>query len=208
MKSHVRLSNSCDSTSADGISYLITTVCFINWNGCWHRVFPKKPNQTNISINGIRYSISFRSFNAGPTVATGVQAAVETSDINDKIDTTIIFGSSIPKRLDCKKLAGRSGKSVINLAVGGAKIPGMLKHMDQFFSGEHQYFQTEDAIPIDNMNINNVIFSVGTNDVLKIRHRVSSLYIPIQNMLRKAKAMFQCKIHFLLFSIFSYFHSG
>ena len=161
-----------------------------------HRVFPKKPNQTNISIDGIRYSISFRSFNAGPTVATGVQAAVETSDINDKIDTTIIFGSSIPKRLDCKKLAGRSGKSVINLAVGGAKIPDMLKHMDQFFSGEHQYFQTEDAIPIDNMDINNVIFSVGTNDVLKIRHRVSSLYIPIQNLLRKAKAMFQCKIHF------------
>ena len=98
--------------------------------------------------------------------------------------------------MDCKKLAGRSGKSVINLAVGGAKIPDMLKHMDQFFSGEHQYFQTQNAIPIDNMNINNVIFSVGIHDVLKIRHRVSSLYIPIQNLLRKAKAMFQCKIHF------------
>ena len=35
LKSHVRLSDSCDSTSADGILYLITTVCFINWNGCW-----------------------------------------------------------------------------------------------------------------------------------------------------------------------------
>ena len=25
----------CDLTSADGILYLITTVCFINWNGYW-----------------------------------------------------------------------------------------------------------------------------------------------------------------------------
>ena len=65
-----------------------------------HRVSLKMPNQTNISIDGIRYSISFRSFNTGPTVATEVQAAVETSYINDKIDTTIIFGSSIPKRLN------------------------------------------------------------------------------------------------------------
>ena len=49
-KSYVRLSDSCDrmisilghctgccdSTSADGILYLITTVCFTNWNGYWH----------------------------------------------------------------------------------------------------------------------------------------------------------------------------
>ena len=49
MKSNVRFSDSrdrmisilgyctgcCDSTSADGILYLITTVFFINWNGYW-----------------------------------------------------------------------------------------------------------------------------------------------------------------------------
>ena len=46
------------------------------------------------------------------------------------------------------------------------------------------------------MNITNVIFSIGTNDVLKSPESTSRLYIPISNLLRKAKMLFQCKIHF------------
>ena len=98
--------------------------------------------------------------------------------------------------MDSKRLAGKSGKTVINLAVGGAKISDVQKHMDLFFSGEHDYYKTENAKTLDSMNVINVIISVGTNDVLKIRNRVSSLYIPIQNLLRKAKTLFKCKVHF------------
>ena len=37
---------------------------------------------------------------------------------------------------------------------------------------------------------------VGTNDVLNIRYRVSSFYIPIQHLARKAQAIFLYKVHF------------
>ena len=72
---------------------------------------------------------------------------------------------------------------------------GCPKHYGSvFFPGELQYFQSQDAI--NNAIFSVTIFSVGINDVLNIVHRVISLYILIQNLLMKAKAMFQCKIYF------------
>ena len=46
------------------------------------------------------------------------------------------------------------------------------------------------------MNIKNVIISVGTNDVLRSNGNVNRFYIPIQNLLRKAKLLFECQVYF------------
>ena len=40
------------------------------------------------------------------------------------------------------------------------------------------------------------IISVGTNDVLNARARASSLYIPLQNLMRKANLLFGCRVYF------------
>ena len=83
-----------------------------------HRVLPKRTSDSLSS--GVRYSVSFRNIISNDT------ANILTQDEGEaKTDTTLIFGSSIPKKLDSKKLAGKSGKTVLNLAVGGAKIRDM-----------------------------------------------------------------------------------
>ena len=86
-------------------------------------------------------------------------------------------------------------KNCINLSVGGSKIPDVNRDMDLFYTGKHDYFNSEHAIDINSMDITKVIICIGTNDILNTRTNVSRLYIPIQNMLRKAKLMFNCKVY-------------
>ena len=62
LKSHVRLSNFCDSTSADGILYLITTVCFINWNGCWRLTLFITSESSYEIANNIYSSLRYINF--------------------------------------------------------------------------------------------------------------------------------------------------
>ena len=70
LKSNVRLSDSCyrmisilgyctgccDSTSADGILYLITTVCFINWIGYWRLALFITSEPLYVIVNNISSS--------------------------------------------------------------------------------------------------------------------------------------------------------
>ena len=98
--------------------------------------------------------------------------------------------------MDAKRLAGRSENLVINLAKGGAKIPDVMKDMDSFFAGEHEYFNSEDAVSINLLDIKSVIISIGTNDILSSPRNVNRFFIPLQNLLRKAKLLFNCQVHF------------
>ena len=151
-----------------------------------HKVMP---NNNNNTASSIRYSISFRG------IIPSYDSSSLKQDESSITETTLIFGSSISKRLDANKLAGKSNRTVINLSVGGSKIADMAKHMDLFYSQSHEYFQSKDAISLDKMNITNVIFCIGTNDILNARGNANRLYIPLQNMLRKAKLLFDCRIH-------------
>ena len=152
--------------------------------------------------SGVRYSISFRGIVPSTIVDTDTvnPSSSPSSDGSqsppEPTETTLIFGSSIPKRMDAKRLSGRSGRAVINLAQGGAKIIDVMKHMDSFFAGDHEYFSSDGALSINQISIKNVIISVGTNDILSSSRNVNRFFIPIQNLLRKAKLLFGCDVYF------------
>ena len=61
-KKNLRLSDSCDSTSADGILYLITTVCCINWNGCWRLTLFITSESSYEIANNISSSLRYINF--------------------------------------------------------------------------------------------------------------------------------------------------
>ena len=73
-----------------------------------HKVMPSRESSTDV-----RYSISFRGI-----LTDGSAPPAETSSSICQ-DTTLIFGSSIPKRIDPKRIAGKTNKLVINLSCGG-----------------------------------------------------------------------------------------
>ena len=162
-----------------------------------HRILPA--TSLDSEYVGPRYSISFR--NIKPSKAEDSKESPRPENARDSQQkslkqTTLIFGSSIPKRLDSKKLSGKSNKVVINLSHSGGKIIDVCKDMDDFFLGTHEYFKSESALKRDELVIENVILSVGTNDILRIReaNNVNRLYLPVEKMLRKAKDLFHCKI--------------
>ena len=155
-----------------------------------HDQLPPLQDTDSDSAGDIRYSISFR--NIVPQYDNVRIIENEVNDHDHRPETTLIFGSSIAKKLDPSRLQGRTGKLVINLCVGGAKISDVSEHMDDFFAGKGDYFTTEGAVSRDKMNIKNLIICVGTNDVLNAHNAkdVNKLYIPIQQLLRKAKLLF------------------
>ena len=150
-----------------------------------HRILPVDANS---GTPGLRYSISFRHITPDKLPAQ--------QNSSPQRDTTLIFGSSTPKKLDANKLAGKSNKHVINLARSGGKISDVCKDMDNFFKGSHEYFNSVSALKRDQMSVKNIIISVGTNDILNLNdsNKISRLYGPVQSMLRKAKYLFRCKV--------------
>ena len=95
-----------------------------------------------------------------------------------------------------KKLAGKSGKQVINLARSGSKIVDVSKDMESFIAGKHDYFKNDSAMKMEDIKVTNIILSIGTNDILRLRDptSVNSLFVPIQSMLKKAKHLYNCKV--------------
>ena len=159
-----------------------------------HKVLPLSHSEGAVDPEkcglGTRYSFSFRSIIPPISKSDEVKA--------ERINTTLIFGSSISKRLSADKLTGRSkNKLVVNLSVSGSKIKHMTEHMDNFISQNHEYFKSPEAVPIDKMNITNVIFCIGTNDILNAdtTDAIGRLYTPLEKLLRKAQVLFQCDVH-------------
>ena len=150
-----------------------------------HKVMPSSEENADI-----RYSISFRNIISEEVDTARANQIQHQNENSNKVNTTVIFGSSMSKELCVKRLAGkRRNIKVINLSVSGAKIPDVSKDMDDFFTGTHSHFKnTEDNL--ENLQIRNVFISIGTNDIRRLRNGTNHLYIPVENLLKKARTLF------------------
>lgn len=95
-----------------------------------------------------------------------------------KKKTTVIFGTSITKRLDVHKLSS-PGRKVLNLSESGAKI----KHVSENI----EYFHKNNKLSGD---VEKLIISVGTNDVKYSRRGVQHLKRYLVDLILKCKALF------------------
>ena len=158
-----------------------------------HKVMPGKKDGCNLvddddDLSGLRISISWRDIiydTCDSDISTsGSNNAVKDCNSATKLkDTAVIFGTSISKYLDERKLQGRSNIGVVNCSQSGARIADVSNQIDAFFTSE--------KIENEGLNIKTVFISVGTNDVAILQHKTSNhLYIPLLNLVKKAKMLF------------------
>ena len=148
-----------------------------------HKVMPSNSSE-------VRFSISFRRI-LTDNQQNGDPEDIFPTDANDDVDndgnkfinTSVIFGTSISKYLDEKKLQGKRDIKVINCSVSGATIPDVSNQMDTF--------NTSDHVVNGKLNVRNTFICVGTNDVAKLKNSTSHLYLPLVNLLKKAKMLFK-----------------
>ena len=144
---------------------------------------------TDDVFSGERFSFSCRGLLKSNKELQGDSPDVSSpAGVSDNIsstvkNTSVIFGTSISKYLDEKKLQGKKENiRVINCSVSGAMIPDVSTQMDAFFTSDIRDREEK---------IKNVFICVGTNDVTKLQHGPNHLYLPIVNLIKKAKLLFK-----------------
>ena len=153
-----------------------------------HKVMPGDTNGRNLDdeddISDLRFSISWRDIIYDDHECdTSTVSETNSSKNTQPKDTSLIFGTSISKYLDEKKLQGRRNIRVLNCSQSGAKLSDVSDQMDTLFTSE--------KIENERLNVKNVFICVGTNDVASLRNSTPNhLYVPIVNLLKKAKTLF------------------
>ncbi|KAL5259106.1 hypothetical protein ACHWQZ_G009533 [Mnemiopsis leidyi] len=146
---------------------------------------------------GQRVCISFRE--VVPITAQKPGNLVDdTLENKDKqLNTTILIGSSITTRIDPKKIVGKSSNAnFINCSKSGAFIKDASESIDKLYTGLLKDTSNKVVDPTT-LNIKNIIFSIGTNDIRRKAQGVSSLFIPLRELFRKTKVLFPgVKVYF------------
>ena len=131
------------------------------------------------NVTGNRFCISFRKV-----------VPISSVQQEEPIDppATILIGTSITKRIDPAKIVGKATAKFINCSTSGDFIRNASDKVDKLYAGSLTDYQNK---PVEkNLNIKNVIFSVGTNDIRRKGNGVSSLYYPLKSLLTKTRRLF------------------
>ena len=94
-------------------------------------------------------------------------------------NTTVIFGTSITRRLLCSKLSYGTNKKVINISHSGDTIKNFTSRLVSF----HEDPQTVPEV------IEKIIFSIGTNDI-RFERGINKFRQPLLHLVAKAKELF------------------
>jgi lysophospholipase L1-like esterase len=108
--------------------------------------------------------------------------------------TTVLIGTSVTKRINPTKIVGKSTCKFVNCSTSGDTIQDASDKLDKLYAGSLTDFQDQ---PVGtNLDIRNIILSVGTNDIRRKKNGVSSLYLPVRALLKKANDLFpNCQIY-------------
>lgn len=132
------------------------------------------------NVSGNRFCISFRKtcpISSAPAPDEPVQPP-----------TTILIGTSITTRINPAKIVGKSSSKFVNCSTRGDFIRNASEKVDKLYAGTLTDFQDK---PLEKeLNIQNIIFSVGTNDIRKKSEGVSGLFYPLRDLLSKTRKLF------------------
>ena len=105
-------------------------------------------------------------------------------------DATVLIGTSITKRINPAKIVGKFNKATfINCSTSGDTIRHASDKIDRLYAGSGLVDHEDKPVPAD-LNIKNIIISVGTNDVRRKRNGVTDLYHPFLALLTKTRKLF------------------
>ncbi|KAL5248641.1 hypothetical protein ACHWQZ_G017728 [Mnemiopsis leidyi] len=130
---------------------------------------------------GPRFCLSFR--NVKPI-------SKKTQDLQQDAEppTTVLIGTSITKRINPAKIAGKTTCKFVNCSTSGDTIKDASDKLDRLYAGTLTDLNDQPLGP--NLNIKNIILSVGTNDIRRKSNGVSSLYLPVRALMKKANDLF------------------
>ena len=154
--------------------------------GCQDHLLHAIPPSKNPD-DGPRIVFSYRETDSGKTSSSAPYPISASHDnpvsISPTIKTSLIVGTSITRPLIPERLC-KKGNSCINISKGGAKISDIKNNLLQFK-------ESENPNPIEN-----IIFSVGTNDIRNIND-VRVLEEPLKDLFTTAKEAYpESKIYF------------
>lgn len=92
--------------------------------------------------------------------------------------TTLIIGSSITKFINAERLTRGSGKKCINLSKSGAKVKDCASMIVDFVQSNND------------LNIERVIVSIGTNDVKLFKQDTNRFWVPLKDLIFKVRSCF------------------
>lgn len=138
------------------------------------------------SVTSHRFCISFRKIvpiTSAPAPEEPVQPPA-----------TVLIGTSITTRINPTKIVGKTPTKFVNCSTSGDYIRNASEKVDKLYAGTLSDYQDN---PVEkDLNIQNVIFSVGTNDIRKKSEGVSGLFYPIRELLLKTRKLFpEAKIY-------------
>ena len=131
-------------------------------------------NQSSTSVTDVEEKKDVTE-NKKEDIQSNINAAPE---MRSKKSTTVIFGTSITKHIEEKKLQGK-GQRCINISKSGAKIIDIHHMVDEFV------YLNEYA-----GDVNNIIFNFGTNDIKHEKFGVNKYRESILSLLNKTKLAF------------------
>ena len=107
--------------------------------------------------------------------------------------STVLIGTSITKRINSSKIVGRATCKFVNCSTSGDRIQDASDKLDKLYAGT--LTDCDDKPVGTNLEIKNIILSVGTNDIRRKSNGVSSLYLPVRALLKKASDLFpNCQV--------------
>ena len=156
-----------------------------------HCVRPE-PGDTNKS--GVRYCLSFRALSTKPAApnvllppATKPESTLDntTTNVSSKHHVCLVAGDSFAARLDSVKL-GKSRVEVVNIAKGGSKISHVQKQLEDYISANG-----------DDVIVDKIIISVGTNDIRYCKSGVDHLKGPLKKLTELVQSLYPTsKVYF------------
>ena len=99
-----------------------------------------------------------------------------------------LLKTSITKRINPAKIVGKTSTKFFNCSTSGDYIRNASEKIDKLYAGTLSDYQGN---PVESdLNIQNVIISVGTNDIRKKSNGVSGLFHPYRDLLSKTRKLF------------------
>ena len=138
---------------------------------------------TDEKATGPRFCLSFRHV---------VPITPETSKNEmdcPRTPATVLIGTSITSRINPYRVVGKSATKFFNCSTSGDKIENASDKVDMLYAGTLTD-QGGNTVDGDNNDIQNIIFSVGTNDIRRKSNGVSSMFSPVKALLAKTRLLF------------------
>ena len=129
-----------------------------------------------------RYSISFRKSGSILPRESYIQSPSEESPSStpvSRIPASLLVGDSFLARMDKERLE-KNKKTILNLAKGGNKIQNVIQSLQSF----------KNASENERYLINQIVISVGTNDIRYCKNGVSHLKGELFSLVRTIKNYF------------------